>query len=405
MKIATLQFAPKLGQVNENIAHADAILSSSSTSLHDIHLLVLPELAFTGNVPFPTSSSSKNSLWSTHTELTTTTITGYNHPSLESITPYLEPTAVGPSTRWAILTARRLQCLVTVGYPELFSHEPPPRSTLKPTMLDIGPAEDYYTLTAYNSTVTVNPRGEIVAHYRKTNLYYTDEVWAQESPEGFTTSVLRFGDRKSGRQISAAGVDGENGEEEGQEEEETIHTTTHAICMDLNHHHFIPPSPTPPPSPPSKLCQHILNTRTTLLVLSTAWLTHLPSSALHSQPRDFDQDTLGYWFHALEPVINNIHGREVICVFANRCGEEPGRIMPAVGSKLGEDEGEGEGVRYAGSSWIGKIGVGRGEVVVGGIMGRAEEGVLVVETEGLGVGGNGLRFQLRERDGDGGGAG
>ncbi|KAL8861406.1 MAG: hypothetical protein Q9178_002279 [Gyalolechia marmorata] len=402
MKIATLQFSPKLGQVNENIAHADAILSSSSTSLHDIDLLVLPELAFTG----------------------------YNHPSLESITPYLEPTAAGLSTRWAILTARRLQCLVTVGYPELFSRDPPPRPTLKPTMLDLGPAEDYYTLTAYNSTVTVNPQGGIVAHYRKTNLYYTDEVWAQESPEGFTTSVLSFGDQKSGRRISAAGVvdGGQGGEEEEEEEEEeekekeinatqqqqkqnqqhqtTIHTTTHAICMDLNHHHFIPPSPSPAsPSPPSKLCQHILNTRTTLLVLSTAWLTHLPSSALRSQPRDFDQDTLGYWFHALEPVINNVHGREVICVFANRCGEEPGRIMPAVGSKMGGDEGEEKGVRYAGSSWIGKIGVGRGEVVVGGIMGRAEEGVLVVETEGLGVGENGLRFQLRARDGDGGGAG
>ncbi len=111
---------------------------------------------------------------------------------------------------------------------------------------------------------------------------------------------------------------------------------------------------------------------------------------------------MGYWFHALEPVINNGHGREVICVFANRCGEEPGRIMPAVGSKMEEDEGEAKGVRYAGSSWIGKIGGGRGEVFVGGIMGRAEEGVLVVETEGLGVGGNGLWFKLREPDGDGG---
>ncbi|KAL8913426.1 MAG: hypothetical protein Q9171_001719, partial [Xanthocarpia ochracea] len=340
MKIATLQFSPKLGQVNENIAHADAILSSSSTSLHDIDLLVLPELAFTETHFGPP------------TELTTTT--GYNHPSLESITPYLEPTAAGTSTRWAILTARRLRCLVTVGYPELFSRDPPPRSTLKPTMLNLGSAEDYYTLTAYNSTVTVNPQGGVVAHYRKTNLYYTDEVWAQESPEGFTTSILRFGDQKSGRQISAACVDRGQGEEEqekkvtqqqqNQQPQTTIHTTTHAICMDLNHHHFIPPSPAPPPSPPSKLCEHILNTRTTLLVLSTTWLTHLPSSALRSQPRDFDQDTLGYWFHALEPVINNVHGREVICVFANRCGEEPGRMMPAVGSKTGDDEDEETGV-------------------------------------------------------------
>ncbi len=55
MKIATLQFSPQVGLVKDNIARADSILSSSSTSLHDIDLLVLPELAFTGNVPLATS--------------------------------------------------------------------------------------------------------------------------------------------------------------------------------------------------------------------------------------------------------------------------------------------------------------------------------------------------------------
>lgn len=49
MRIATLQFSPVLGHVEENIALADSLLSSSSPSLHHgLDLLVLPELAFTG---------------------------------------------------------------------------------------------------------------------------------------------------------------------------------------------------------------------------------------------------------------------------------------------------------------------------------------------------------------------
>lgn len=254
-------------------------------------------------------------------------------------------------------------------------------------MLNLGPEpETYYTLTAYNSTVTVNPLGETVAHYRKTHLYYTDEVWAQESPEGFTTAELNFLPK-----VRTAAY----AEQEAARKGVVRHKTTQAICMDLNHHHFIPRPP------PSALCKHVLATETSLLVLSTAWLTHLPSSALLSQPEEFDLDTLAYWFNALEALIDS--DREVICVFANRCGEEAGRVVPNVLAKEDQEErdGEGAGVRYAGSSWIGKVGVGRGTVVVGGIMGRSEEGVLVVETEGMGVGGMGLKFELRKREGQG----
>ncbi len=362
MKIATLQFSPQLGPVDENIARADSILSSCSDSLHELDLLVLPELAFTGS--FLWSPTYLIQSCSISTKLTVTP--GYNHPSLQSITPYLEPTAAGPSTRWAIRTARRLGCLVTVGYPELFSPTPPPPSTLKPTMLNLGPEpETYYSLTAYNSTVTLNPRGEIVAHYRKTHLYYTDEVWAQESPDGFTTTALNFPPRER----TSAHADAES-----LRAGVVTHTTTQAICMDLNPRHFIPCPP------PSALCKHVLATKTTLLVLSTAWLTHLPSSALLSQPAEFDMDTLAYWCNALEPLIDG--DREVICVFANRCGEEAGRVVPNVLAKEEDEEerdGDGAGVRYAGSSWIGKVGGGKGKLVVGGILGRSEEAVLVVE--------------------------
>lgn len=46
MRIACLQFAPKLGDVDNNLNRADAVLSKANPA--DIDLLVLPELAFTG---------------------------------------------------------------------------------------------------------------------------------------------------------------------------------------------------------------------------------------------------------------------------------------------------------------------------------------------------------------------
>ena len=49
MRIACLQFSPKLGKTAENVARANAILEAASPQ--DIDLLVLPELAFTGD-PF-----------------------------------------------------------------------------------------------------------------------------------------------------------------------------------------------------------------------------------------------------------------------------------------------------------------------------------------------------------------
>ena len=49
MRIACLQFSPKLGKTAENVARANVILEAASPQ--DIDLLVLPELAFTGDPP------------------------------------------------------------------------------------------------------------------------------------------------------------------------------------------------------------------------------------------------------------------------------------------------------------------------------------------------------------------
>lgn len=46
MKIACLQFSPVLGDVDNNLTRADAVLAKAN--VQDLDLLVLPELAFSG---------------------------------------------------------------------------------------------------------------------------------------------------------------------------------------------------------------------------------------------------------------------------------------------------------------------------------------------------------------------
>lgn len=87
-------------------------------------------------------------------------------------------------------------------------------------------------------------------------------------------------------------------------------------------------------------------------------------------------------------------GREVVVVVANRCGEEGV---------------EREGVRFAGTSWVGRVGggmgggvkvSGTGEVGVWGMLGRGEERVLVVDTENEEEIRWRFRFEEREREGE-----
>lgn len=48
MRIATLQFTPKLGDVEASIVLAESLLYKDESRLHNLDLLVLPELAFSG---------------------------------------------------------------------------------------------------------------------------------------------------------------------------------------------------------------------------------------------------------------------------------------------------------------------------------------------------------------------
>lgn len=138
-----MQFAPHVGDVNNNLNRADAVLNKANPK--DLDLLVLPELAFSG----------------------------YNFRSLQHINPFLEPTAAGITSLWARTTALKYNCIVSAGYPE---------------KVDVSfkwPAGPEY----YNSSITVNSAGETLANYRKSFLYYTDEKWALEG-SGFYAGRL-----------------------------------------------------------------------------------------------------------------------------------------------------------------------------------------------------------------------
>ncbi|KAK2058546.1 carbon-nitrogen hydrolase [Colletotrichum caudatum] len=139
MRIGCLQFAPQVGDVNNNLNRADSVLSRADPD--GLDLLVLPELSFTG----------------------------YNFKSLRHIAPYLEHSGSGITSLWARTTALKYNCNLVVGYPE------------KVDVTDDWPASPEY----YNAALVVNEDGETIANYRKSHLYYTDETWALEGDDGF----------------------------------------------------------------------------------------------------------------------------------------------------------------------------------------------------------------------------
>ncbi|KAM3507626.1 hypothetical protein MY11210_007076 [Beauveria gryllotalpidicola] len=143
MRIGCLQFAPKVGDVDNNLNRADAVLSRADVD--ELDLLVLPELAFTG----------------------------YNFKSLSHIAPYFEPSTSGITSLWARTVALKYNCTVIAGYPEKVDVTPK------------WPTSPEY----YNSAIVVSPDGETIANYRKSFLHYTDETWALEG-DGFYSGFL-----------------------------------------------------------------------------------------------------------------------------------------------------------------------------------------------------------------------
>ena len=323
MRVGILQFGPQLGSFDDNIKRAESILATADCQSLD--LLVLPELAFSG----------------------------YNFPDLPSIKPFLEPTAAGPTTRWAINTARRLNCHIIVGYPEIHT--------------DLSGGET----TNYNSTVTVSPTGEVLNNYRKSFLYYTDEIWATE---GFLSSQART-------PFSITSISG-------------IGPVGHGICMDINPYRF------EAPWTDYEFANSMLRAGVKTIVLSMAWLTRLAPADLEIEPEKPDMETVAYWLERFFPLrdaeSNPMVEDDVIVVFANRCGIEGNRIGSVRVENGGEVE-DGDRVCYAGSSCVMRFQGGGVRMFEKkdrevAILGKGEEALLVVDT------GRPARYLLQPRE-------
>jgi protein N-terminal amidase len=191
---------------------------------------------------------------------------------------------------------------------------------------------------AYNSLVIVSAVGDVVAHYRKSFLYYTDETWAKEG-SGFYAGVIPIG--SSGQHIKAVA----------------------GICMDINPYKFEAPWTA------YEFANHAREAKAKLVVLSNAWLTHLSHEDLADRVMEPDMNTVAYWVERLRPLMNEATGaeHEVVVVCANRVGAEG--TCPRIGV-----------VKYAGSSCVMSLKRGQ-EVRIWDIFGRAQEGVLLVDTK------------------------
>ena len=328
--------------------------------------------------------------------------------------PLLEPTANAPSTWWARRWARVLGTLVTIGYPERTLGteavirtgdglddliEPPPPGSAAAER----PGRPGRT---FNAMITVGPHTPTVAHARKHHLYFTDAPWAQPGA-GFTTVDLPLAATLPAS--DAPGLSAADAARLGAPAASaapmtpTTTRTAFGICMDLNPRFFRAAWDA------HELAAHALATDARLLLVSTAWMqadaapgaeppARLEAAAGNDEP---DVKTIVYWISRLAPLVAAPH--RTLVVIANRTGVEPGAVRAcdlrrerdtrraldwayrespgAAGGNDGAAREEGNLVaseaRYVGSSCVLLLGGGR--AVCLGAMGRAEEGVAVVD--------------------------
>ena len=130
-----------------------------------------------------------------------------------------------------------------------------------------------------------------------------------------------------------------------------------------------------------ELATTMLRENVKLVILSMAWLTHLLPEDLTIEPDQPDMPTVAYWLERFSPFLET--DKEIIVVFANRCGIEGSRLSPLDGRRNGDVE-QGDQVCYAGSSCVMKFQGGRVSMFDRNdgpaILGKNEEGVLVVDT-------------------------
>ncbi|KAI9443336.1 carbon-nitrogen hydrolase [Lactarius indigo] len=140
LRIAVVQFAPKIGQIQQNLEKARGYCEGLTPG--SIDLLCLPEMIFTG----------------------------YAFENASAILPFLEDPQTGVTSEFCASIAQRLRCHVVAGYPERLE----PHEVTKRTNEDGGEVVD---------VVGAN-NGARVGHYRKSHLFYMDKTWAKPDRRG-----------------------------------------------------------------------------------------------------------------------------------------------------------------------------------------------------------------------------
>ncbi|KAI0074048.1 hydrolase [Panus rudis PR-1116 ss-1] len=277
-RVAVVQFAPKLGRVDENIRKVSQLCAKLQP--RSVDLVCLPEMAFTG----------------------------YMFPSALAITPYLEDPLTGPTSSFCATLAKRLSCYVMAGYPERL----PPSEVQKQIIQDeeTGEEKEVHQVGA-NSAVVYGPEGTCILNYRKTNLFRTDRTWAKPGT-GLATLHLPA----------------------------PLHTITLGICNDLNPHP--PSIWTSLEDGPYEIAQHCIDTKSRVLIMLNAWLASGSGKEVSDENNErVDWTTINYWAVRMRPLwaddklgkeksspgtgrgdTEQVH--ETFALICNRCGEEDG---------------------------------------------------------------------------------
>ncbi|PPQ80441.1 hypothetical protein CVT25_001768 [Psilocybe cyanescens] len=275
LRIGVVQLAPKLGQVQANLAKAREFCRKISP--RSVDLLCFPEMAFTG----------------------------YVFDNASAIAPHLELPRTGVTSQFCAEWAKTLECYVMAGYPEKL--ESKELEEMERTSKESGdqPRETHdgkkIEQVGANSAVIYGPDGAWVGGYRKTNLFETDLTWAKPGT-GFATFVLPS----------------------------PIQTMSLGICMDLNPQIEEWTSATGP----YELADYAKFKNANVLVLLNAWL-----DSKQEVDESSDWQTLNYWAARTRPLWTDgkgdqvdvpetdpeKQGPETVVVVCNRSGGESGK--------------------------------------------------------------------------------
>ncbi|KAF4617422.1 hypothetical protein D9613_006199 [Agrocybe pediades] len=279
LRIAVVQFSPKIGQVKENMRKAREICSKIEPK--SIDLLCFSEMVFSGYV--------------------------FEHSS--DILPYLEDPKTGPTSQFCSEMARELGCYVIAGYPERLSEKELDEIAAESKArggdyLKTDDGREIHRVGA-NSVVLVGPDGSWVGGYRKINHFETDETWAKAGDE-FTSFTLPL----------------------------PLKTLSIGVCRDINPHEEHGRQD----GGPFEIADYCLSKNTDVLVLLNAW-----TDSKKKLEEDKDWSTLNHWAARMKPLWTDGkdenaelrsgnaseapqgEGHDTIVVVANRCGEENGK--------------------------------------------------------------------------------